>query len=36
MKSVILVPLVSKFIEIILYFIQETFIEHLLGTEKLV
>lgn len=36
MKSVILVLLVSKFIEIILYFIQETFIEYLLGTEKLV
>lgn len=36
MKSVILDLLVSKFIEIILYFIQETFNEYLLGTEKLV
>lgn len=35
MKSVILGLLVSKFIEIILYFIQEAF-EYLLGTEKLV
>lgn len=34
MKSVIFVLPLSKFIEIILYFIQETFIEHMLGAQR--